>query len=225
MKVRFLGEDDPLELRHNKIYDVIGVDNHVGWYRIVDETQDDYLFPPENFEIVEQLGAEDGFIVMLEESLHKNIEYTAHKDVVHRGYVENYLSREDNGGRAKIQLKIKDDEIVTVQERDIAEIKIIKYTVMREAFSQLNQEAIAFLYKEFSLTEKEFLAMTEDDLVCLYDKLCDIEHAETPSDDSPLTERGEMVESIITIVGNYFSEKLGYNDDEFDEFEDEEDES
>lgn len=70
-------------------------------------------------------------------------------------------------GKRRFSLKIKDDAIVTVQERDIAEIKIIEYTVMREAFSQLNQEAIAFLYKEFSLTEKEFLAITEDDLVCM----------------------------------------------------------
>ena len=97
-------------------------------------------------------------------------------------------------------------------------------TVMREAFDELDQDAIEFLYKEFSLAEKEFLAMTEDDLDDLYDQLCEIEHAETPSDNSPLTVRGKMVESIVTIVGNYFSEKLGYDDDEFDEFLDEEDE-
>lgn len=96
-------------------------------------------------------------------------------------------------------------------------------TVMREAFDQLNQDAKEFLYKEFSLSEKEFLAMTEDDLDDLYDKLCDIEHAETLSNNSPLTERGEMVESIVTIVGNYFAKKLGYYDDDFDEFLDEED--
>ena len=91
-------------------------------------------------------------------------------------------------------------------------------TVMREAFNQLDPNAIKFLCKEFALTEMEFLTMTEDDLDDLYDKLCDIEHAETPSDDSPLTDRGEMVESIVTIVGNYFAEKLGYDDEEFDDF-------
>ena len=95
-------------------------------------------------------------------------------------------------------------------------------TVMREAFDQLDQEAIAFLYEEFSLSENNFLAMTEDDLDDLYDQLCDIESEETPSDNSPLTDRGKMVESIVTIVGNYFSEKLGYND-EFDEFPGEDD--
>lgn len=52
MKVKFLGENDPLELLNNKVYDVIEVDDVSGWYRIVDETNDDYLFPPEDFEIV-----------------------------------------------------------------------------------------------------------------------------------------------------------------------------
>lgn len=94
--------------------------------------------------------------------------------------------------------------------------------VMREAFDELDKDAITFLCKEFFLDEKEFLAMTEDDLDDLYDKLCDIESAETPGDNAPLPERLKMVESIITIVGNYFSEKLGYDDDEFDEFLDEE---
>ena len=95
--------------------------------------------------------------------------------------------------------------------------------VMREAFNQLNKEMVVFLYKEFSLSENDFQAMTEDELDDLYDKLCDIESAETLSDNSPLTERGKMVESIVTIVGNYFSEKLGYDDDEFDDFPDEDD--
>lgn len=35
----------------NKIYDVISVEK--GWYRIVCELDEDYLFPPEMFEIVE----------------------------------------------------------------------------------------------------------------------------------------------------------------------------
>ena len=54
MKVKFIGEDDPLELLNGKIYDVIEVDEESGWYRIVDETGEDFLFEPEDFEIVEQ---------------------------------------------------------------------------------------------------------------------------------------------------------------------------
>ena len=51
MKVRYLGESDPLCLLNNKIYNVISVEED--WYRIVDETGEDYLYPPEGFEIVE----------------------------------------------------------------------------------------------------------------------------------------------------------------------------
>lgn len=54
MKVKFLGESDPLELLNDKIYEVIEVDEDSGWYRIIDETNDDYLFPPEDFEIVSE---------------------------------------------------------------------------------------------------------------------------------------------------------------------------
>ncbi len=52
MKVKYLGESDPLELINGKIYDVISVEK--GWYRIVDETKEDYLYPPQAFEIVEE---------------------------------------------------------------------------------------------------------------------------------------------------------------------------
>lgn len=54
MKVRYIDESDPLELLNGKIYDVIEVDEKTGWYRVVDETGDDYLFEPEAFEIVEK---------------------------------------------------------------------------------------------------------------------------------------------------------------------------
>ena len=83
-------------------------------------------------------------------------------------------------------------------------------TVMRDSFSQLDPSATKFLLQEFALSLEEFNKMSEDDLGDLYDQLCEIEHAETPSNNSPLTARGSMVEYIVTIVGNYFSEKLGY---------------
>ncbi len=51
MKVIYRGESDPLELINGKEYDVISIE--CGWYRIVDETHDDYLFPPELFDISE----------------------------------------------------------------------------------------------------------------------------------------------------------------------------
>ncbi len=50
MKVKYMGETSPLELTHNKIYEVISIEK--GWYRIVDDTGEDYLYPLENFEIL-----------------------------------------------------------------------------------------------------------------------------------------------------------------------------
>ncbi len=50
MKVKYIGESDPLALENGKTYEVIAVED--GWYRIVDETGEDYLYPPEIFEEV-----------------------------------------------------------------------------------------------------------------------------------------------------------------------------
>lgn len=50
MLVRFLGETGFLVLTHNKEYTVISVEK--GWYRIVDDSGEDYLYPPDFFEIV-----------------------------------------------------------------------------------------------------------------------------------------------------------------------------
>lgn len=52
IKVRFIGKTEFLVLTHQKIYNVISVEN--GWYRIKDDSGDDYLYPPELFEIVKE---------------------------------------------------------------------------------------------------------------------------------------------------------------------------
>jgi len=52
MKVKFLGKTEFLILTHDRVYDVIGVEK--GWYRIIDDSGDDYLYPPECFDIIEQ---------------------------------------------------------------------------------------------------------------------------------------------------------------------------
>ena len=52
MKVRYLGKTEFLVLTNNKIYDVISVEK--GWYRIVDDSGEDYLYPQKYFEIVEE---------------------------------------------------------------------------------------------------------------------------------------------------------------------------
>ena len=52
MKVRWKGETEFLMLTHDKVYTVLGMEK--GWYRLVDDSGEDYLYPPENFEIVEE---------------------------------------------------------------------------------------------------------------------------------------------------------------------------
>jgi hypothetical protein len=53
MKVKFTGQGSELSLLNGEIYDVISIEKD--WYRIIDETGEDYLYPPESFEIVEML--------------------------------------------------------------------------------------------------------------------------------------------------------------------------
>lgn len=50
MKIKWKGKTDFLVLTHDKIYNVISIEK--GWYRIVDDSGEDYLYPPDNFEIV-----------------------------------------------------------------------------------------------------------------------------------------------------------------------------
>lgn len=52
MKVRFLGDSDPLVLTKGKVYEVLSVEQE--WYRVIDESGEDYLYPPDGFEIVEE---------------------------------------------------------------------------------------------------------------------------------------------------------------------------
>lgn len=49
MKVKYVGKTFPLELTNGKTYDALEVERT--WYRIVDDSGEDYLYPPELFEI------------------------------------------------------------------------------------------------------------------------------------------------------------------------------
>ena len=56
-------EKNFLGLTHNKVYEVVYIEKE--WYRIVDDSRDDYLYPPECFEIVEK---NDGSVPVLDYS-------------------------------------------------------------------------------------------------------------------------------------------------------------
>lgn len=51
MKVKYIAEHETPALEKGKTYEVMSVEK--GWYRIMTELEEDYLFPPEAFEVVE----------------------------------------------------------------------------------------------------------------------------------------------------------------------------
>ena len=50
LKVRYKGKD-MVAMQQGKIYPVIAIEK--GWYRIMTEINEDYLFPPEAFDIID----------------------------------------------------------------------------------------------------------------------------------------------------------------------------
>lgn len=51
MKVRYIAHLDDIDLTEGVTYKVY--QSRKNWYRIVDDSDDDYLYPPDLFEIVE----------------------------------------------------------------------------------------------------------------------------------------------------------------------------
>jgi uncharacterized protein YgiM (DUF1202 family) len=51
MKVKYKGKSS-VSLTNGKEYDVIAIEK--SWYRIADDTGEDYLFPPDQFEVIQK---------------------------------------------------------------------------------------------------------------------------------------------------------------------------
>ena len=51
--MKYIGKD-LVAMQKGKVYDVISIEK--GWYRILTELDETYLFPPNVFEIVEKQG-------------------------------------------------------------------------------------------------------------------------------------------------------------------------
>lgn len=51
MKVKYIGQRDTIAFNRKKAYEVMSIEK--GWFRIFCDYDDDYLFPPEAFVIVE----------------------------------------------------------------------------------------------------------------------------------------------------------------------------
>lgn len=56
MKVKYVGKTVSFMLTQNKIYDVLSIEKD--WYRIKDDTGEDYLYPPQSFEVINQAEKE-----------------------------------------------------------------------------------------------------------------------------------------------------------------------
>ncbi|MBQ9377159.1 MAG: hypothetical protein IJU05_05100 [Schwartzia sp.] len=52
MKIRYIAKGSTMTCIHGKEYEVLSVEK--GWYRIIDESGEDYLYPPSAFEVVEK---------------------------------------------------------------------------------------------------------------------------------------------------------------------------
>lgn len=52
MTIKYNGKTIAMELTNGKLYDVISIEKK--WYRIIDDSGEDYLYPPEQFEIVKK---------------------------------------------------------------------------------------------------------------------------------------------------------------------------
>ena len=55
MIVKYIGISDSLMLLNGKKYKVINVER--GWFRIIDETGEDYLYPPDLFIIEDNINS------------------------------------------------------------------------------------------------------------------------------------------------------------------------
>lgn len=54
LKIKYIGETDFLVLTHNIIYDVISIEKE--WYRIIDDSGEDYLYPLNYLKLLNHKG-------------------------------------------------------------------------------------------------------------------------------------------------------------------------
>ena len=54
LKGIYHGESDPVELIDGKTYEIVGIDEENESYAVIDEEGEDYMYPMDAFEIVEE---------------------------------------------------------------------------------------------------------------------------------------------------------------------------
>ncbi len=59
MKAKYIGRsEDPLSVIKGHVYECLGIEK--GWYRIIDETGEDCLYPPDDFIIIKIISDVSG---------------------------------------------------------------------------------------------------------------------------------------------------------------------
>ena len=76
-----------MSLTNDKLYEVISIEKD--WYRIIDDTGEDYLFSPEKFEIV-------SFVMQLRQHMGKQATIVTHDHRTFSGKICDYFYPEDN---------------------------------------------------------------------------------------------------------------------------------
>lgn len=82
---------------------------------------------------------------------------------------------------------------------------------MVEAVKVLSEEQIEFICDECSITTAELMQLDEDSLYdVVYEKMCDVEIAGVPADDTPISDHCIMASDIVTIFGNALAMSEGF---------------
>ena len=88
-------------------------------------------------------------------------------------------------------------------------------SLFMESIHDLTDAQMKFICEETSMAMDEIYGLSEDDLYYkVYDIMCDIEMAEIPADDEPLSERCEIASDIVTVMGNALAQDEGYWDED-----------
>ena len=86
--------------------------------------------------------------------------------------------------------------------------------VLRSTVDLMTDSQIDFICKESGLAPDELRDAPEEKLDEIYDLLCDIEIEETDESGEGLSERGEIAEGLVTLMGNAIAESEGYLDED-----------
>lgn len=88
---------------------------------------------------------------------------------------------------------------------------------MVEAVRVLNKEQIKFICDECNITMDELMRLDEDGLYdVVYEKMCDIEIAEVPADDTPVSDHCIIASDIVTLLGNALAMSEGFYAEQLD---------